>query len=60
MKSFHTIESWASSIGYLVENNESKYVWSKEDKIEFHECNSIEELMDQILSEIKKSYVGEK
>lgn len=60
MKSFYTIESWASSVGYLVEKNESKYIWFKEEKIEFHECSSIDEVMDQILSEIKKSYIGEK
>lgn len=60
MKFFHTIESWASNIGYVVENNESKYIWFKENKIEFKECDTISELIEQILNDIKISYVGQK
>ena len=60
MKVFHNIQSWASQIGYVVEDAKSKYVWFKENKIEFHECNTVDELIDQILNEIKNSYVGPK
>lgn len=60
MKVFQTIESWASNIGYVVEYNESEYIWFKESKIEFHKCKTIDELIDQILNEIKNSYIGQK
>lgn len=56
---FRNIESWASRIGYIVEESEQgRYVWYRENNLEFHNCVSVEDVIDQILAEIKASYVG--
>lgn len=57
MSGFRSIEGWASRLGYVVEKNESGgYVWFKENEIKFKNCDTLEELMDQILLEIKISF----
>lgn len=55
MTKFKTIESWASSIGYIVEKTESAFVWYKENTLVFHRCSSSDDAVEQILSEIKSS-----
>jgi len=55
MTKFTTIESWASSIGYVVEKNDVGFVWYKENTLLFHRCSSAEEAAEQILSEIRNS-----
>lgn len=52
---FSTIESWASSIGYVVEKTDSGLVWYKEHYTRFYRCSSVEEAVSQILSEIRDS-----
>lgn len=57
MFQIQSIEGWASRLGYVVEKNESGgYVWFKESEIKFTNCETIEELIDQILAEIKISF----
>lgn len=57
--SYSNIESWASRIGYVVERSEDgKYTWHKENTLEFHDCFSVEDVIEQILVEIKSSYFG--
>jgi hypothetical protein len=52
---FSTIESWASSIGYVVERTERGVFWYKEHYTRFYRCSSVDEAADQILSEIRES-----
>jgi hypothetical protein len=55
---FHTVESWASRLGYVIEKAEdgsSKCVWHKEVNLKFNHCNSVEEAVDQIIEDIRKS-----
>ena len=53
------IESWASRIGYIVEKSEDgRYAWHREGALEFHDCFSVEDVIEQILAEIKSSYIG--
>lgn len=54
-KKFKTIESWASSIGYIVERTESDFVWYKEQTMEFRRCQTAHEVLDAILAEIRDS-----
>jgi hypothetical protein len=55
-----TIESWASILGYIVERQNGTYVWFRENDSIHKSCFSIDQLMNDILEEIKESYVGEK
>jgi len=55
---YMTIESWASSLGYIVEQNSSGYVWFKENEFSPRSCSTIEELLESILKEIKNTYSG--
>lgn len=55
-KKFKTIESWASSIGYIVEKTESGLVWYKEHTMLFNKCSSVPEVVEAILSEIRESF----
>lgn len=58
---FHTIESWASRLGYVVEKSESNpdvFIWYKEYSLRSQKCNSQSEIIEQIIEDIKKSYVG--
>jgi hypothetical protein len=60
MKKFYTIESWASSLGYIVERTESGFVWYKEHAMQFKKCSSVSEVLNEILLEIRESCeVGE-
>ena len=57
MRNFQTIESWASSVGYLVERDDSLgYVWHREDEMISKSCATVAEVMDAILDEIRRSY----
>jgi hypothetical protein len=58
MKQFHTIESWASSVGYVVESESGRFFWQRENEREFRSSDSIEKVIDMILLEIKESYKG--
>lgn len=60
MKIFKTIESWASSLGYVVERKNDFYEWHKEDEFFYKVSSCVEELMKDILEEISNSYKGEK
>lgn len=62
MKKFFHIESWASSLGYVVEKKETGegYTWHSEKTEIFKECSSVSETIEQILDEIRSSYEGEK
>jgi len=60
MKVFNTIESWASSLGYVVENKNGCYEWHKEDDLSYRVSSCIKELMKDILEDISNSYKGEK
>lgn len=53
-----TIESWASSLGYIVEEQNGLYIWFKENDLVHKSCSSKEELIESILQEIKNSYIG--
>lgn len=63
MKVFNTIESWASNLGYIVEqtreNDNIVFVWHEEQKGPFKKAYSIEQVMNDILSEIKSAYRGD-
>lgn len=60
MKTFRTIESWASNIGYLVEKNEHGpgYIWYRESHLDHKNSNTINELINDILNDVRKSYEG--
>jgi len=60
MKKFLHIESWASSLGYVVEKKETGegYIWHSQKTEEFKECSSVSQTIDQILNEIRSSYEG--
>jgi hypothetical protein len=61
MHNFQTIESWASSVGYVVEKDERLgYVWHRENEISSRSCPTVSEVMDAVLEEIRRSYRGEK
>ncbi len=57
---YKNIESWASSIGYVVEDNFDGYVWYKEGSVTQKKCRSADEVMDQILEDIRSNYQGER
>jgi hypothetical protein len=54
-KKFSTIESWASSIGYIVERTESGLVWYRENALNFRTCSSVSDVVESILTEIRES-----
>lgn len=53
-----TIESWASSLGYIVEEHNTGYIWYKECDLSHKSCETIKEVMESILQEIKSTYLG--
>ena len=59
MKTFQTIESWASSVGYEVEFD-GDFHWHREGDHRSKVAKSVQEVIDAILDEIKKSYQGGK
>lgn len=61
MHNFKTIESWASSLGYVVEKDDRLgYVWHRENEVGIKSCPTVSEVMEAVLDEIKRSYQGEK
>lgn len=61
MHNFRTIESWASSVGYVVERDDRLgYVWHRENEVSSKNCPTVAEVIDAILDEIRRSYQGEK
>ncbi len=61
MHNFRTIESWASSVGYVVEKDDRLgYVWHRENEVSSKNCPAVAEVIDSILDEIRRSYQGEK
>jgi hypothetical protein len=59
MKKFKTIESWASNLGYIVESDSDGYVWYKENNAKYAYCKTVQDVIDQILLDIKSGYEGE-
>lgn len=58
---FHTVESWASRLGYVVEKSESNpdsIIWYKEYSLRSQKCKTTSEVVEQIIEDIRKSYVG--
>lgn len=61
MHNFNTIESWASSVGYVVEKDDRLgYVWHRENEVANRSCSTVAEVMEAVLDDIKRSYQGEK
>lgn len=59
MPKFQTIESWASSVGYVVEKDlRLGYVWHREDEISSKNCPTVGEVMEAVLEDIRRSYEG--
>ena len=58
MKVFNTIESWASSIGYVVESESGRLFWQSENESDFRSAGDVKEVIDFILAEIRESYKG--
>jgi len=56
MNKFKTIESWASSLGYVVELDSNGYVWHKDSYT--GRGRTTQDVVEQILSNIKSSYEG--
>ena len=56
MNKFKTIESWASSLGYVVESESDGYAWHKDSN--HARCKTVQDVVEQILSNIKSSYEG--
>ena len=59
MKKFRTIESWASSVGYVVEPGAEGYFWYSENSLECNRCESVSDVIEQIIYDIKSSYEGD-
>lgn len=59
MKNFLTIESWASSLGYVVNKKTNGYEWFKEDG-PYKSSACIEDLIKDILKDIENAYKGER
>ena len=57
MKKFNNIESWASSVGYIVEKVSDGYVWYPSDQQEYKNCATISDVIEDILSEVRLSYI---
>jgi hypothetical protein len=58
MNKFKTIESWASNLGCIVESDSEGYVWYKENGSKYAYCKTVQDVIDQILSDIRSSYEG--
>lgn len=58
MNVFLTIESWATSIGYLVEKDDHGYIWYREHDLEPRRCSTVGDVMREILEDLKNSYKG--
>lgn len=60
MKTFRTIESWASSVGYVVEFESGVLYWHREGDYGSRSANSPQEVIESVLAEIRDSYKEEK
>lgn len=58
MAKYGTIESWASRLGYVVEQTPCGYVWHRENEGVRGTLQTPEEVLDAILGDLRSEYGG--
>jgi len=58
MRKYQTIESWASSLGYIVERTSEGFVWHLEEEPPVNKCATVAEVLEAILGRIRSAYEG--
>lgn len=58
MAKYSTIESWASSLGYVVESTSCGYVWHRENERSKGVLKTAEEVVEAILADLRSEYGG--
>ena len=58
MSKYSSIESWASRLGYVVEQTSCGYVWHRENEKARGTLATAEEVMEAILGDLRSEYGG--
>jgi hypothetical protein len=58
MGGYASIESWASRLGYVVEESDGGYIWHPSDDLVPRRCQTAREAMEEILGCIRSEYKG--